>query len=141
MGWLANFLGALRGADSVDLTFFDSIPAPGQPLNAGYCVFSLRRTVQKADYGEIPELKERFAAIQAAIRANDPKGAEAALTAFRLATIASPDLITRDARRLFQKAEEKVKAAFPAAAVAGLERPVRERVPREETLADMGLYD
>ena len=46
---------------------------------------------QKADFGEIPELKEKYATLQAAIRANKAADARDAMTAFRLATIASPD--------------------------------------------------
>lgn len=107
----------------------------GKPLDAGYCVFSVRRTEQKADYGEIPELKERYAAIQTAIRANKIKDAEDALTAFRLATIASPDLISSDASKLVQKAQQKVKNAFPA---GGVSRD--RRAPVEEPLAAIGLY-
>jgi hypothetical protein len=78
----------------------------GKPLDRGYCVFSIRPTLQKSDYGEIPELKEKYAAFQAAIKANKMKDAQDALTAFRLATIASSDLITSDALKLVQKAEQ-----------------------------------
>ena len=109
----------------------------GKPLNTGYCVFSIRQTLQKPDFGEIPELKEKFAAFQAAIKANKLNDAKDALTAFRLATIASPDLISSDARKLVQKAEQKLKDAFPGggiAAPAGLPREV-------EPLSAIGLYN
>ena len=92
----------------------------GAPLEAGYCVFSLRRALQKVDYGEIPDLKEKWAALQTAIRAGKMSEAKDALTAFRLATIASPDLITSDARALVAKAKAKVDEAFDATATAGL---------------------
>lgn len=110
----------------------------GRSLDRGYCVFSIRRAAQKADFGEIPELKEKYATLQAAIRANKAADARDAMTAFRLATIASPDLISSDARRLVEKAQQKLDAAFVSTegvgTRAGLEaRPV-------ETLADIGLY-
>lgn len=108
----------------------------GHELQHGYCVFSIRRTAQKADFGEIPELKEKYAALQAAIRANKIAEAKEALTVFRLATIASPDLITSDARKLVGKAQEKLAEAFPA---GGVSRDKAEHT--EESLADIGLYD
>jgi hypothetical protein len=107
----------------------------GQPLQYGYCVFSIRRVDQKADYGEIPELKERYAAFQKAIRDNKINEAKDALTAFRLAAIASPDLISSDAQRLVDKAQQKLNAAFPAGGISS------SQVRRVETLAEIGLYD
>ena len=110
----------------------------GQPLNCGYATFSLRRTLVKSDYGEIPELKERYAAVQSAIKSNKEKDARDALTAFRLAAIASPDLIPSDARRLVAKVKAKVDEAFTASAAVGL-MGLREET--EETLSNIGLYE
>ena len=107
----------------------------GKPLQFGYCVFAVRRVDEKADYGEIPELKEKYDALMAAIRANKQADAKDALAAFRLATIASPDLITSDAAKLVQKAEAKMKAAFPSGGISKAVRPAEN-----ETLADIGLY-
>jgi hypothetical protein len=108
----------------------------GKPLDQGYCVFSIRPSRRKWDYGEIPELKEKYAAFQAAIRANNIKVAQDALTAFRLATIASPDLIKSDADELVAKAEAKFKAAFPA---GGIATPADEK-HEIEPLGAIGLY-
>jgi hypothetical protein len=108
----------------------------GKPLELGYCVFSIRRALQKADFGEIPELKEKYAALQTAIRAGKKKEAEDAMTAFRLTTIASPDLISSHARELVKKADEKLKEAFSG---GGISATIRER-PIEE-LSAIGLYD
>ena len=108
----------------------------GKPLESGYCVFSIRRALQKADFGEIPELKEKYAAFQVALKANKRKDADDALTAFRLATIASPDLITKDAQRLVAKAREKFDAAFPSGALP--ESVVDHDV---EPLAALNLYN
>jgi hypothetical protein len=109
----------------------------GKSLDKAYCVFSIRRTLQKADFGEIPDLKERYAALQAAIRSNIKKRAEDELTSFRLATLTSPDLIPADAKRLVDKASQRVRDAFPGGAVsAGL-----ERYTVAESLSQIGLYE
>ena len=105
----------------------------GKPLESGYAVFSIRHSLQKNDFGEIPDLKERYAALQAAIRSNDKKNVQDALTAFRLATLASPDLIPSDARNLVDKAKKKVKDAM-----GGQASPESFEL---ETLAEIGLYD
>jgi len=107
----------------------------GEPLECGYAVFSFRRNDEKSDYAEIPELRERYEAIRAAIRNNKKADAEDALATFRLATIASPDLIPDDATGLVEKVEKKVKAAFPPGGTAGVGGEVLD-----ETLAEIGLY-
>lgn len=107
-----------------------------KPLDCGYAVFSLRRTIQKPDFGEIPELKERYAAIQSAIRSGKEKDARDALVAFRLAALASADLIPSDARRLVQKAKERLEESFPPGGFAAVRTDLRM-----EKLADIGLYD
>jgi hypothetical protein len=108
----------------------------GTPLECGYAAFSIRRTLEKSDYGDIPELKERYAAIQLAIKSNKEKDARDALTAFRLAALASPDLIPSDARKLVDKVKQKVTEAFPPAGLAA----VGTAAPRAETLSEIGLY-
>lgn len=108
----------------------------GDPLDCGYATFSLRRSMQKADYGEIPELKERYGAVHAAIKSGKEKDARDALTAFRLAAIASPDLITSDAKRLVAKVREKVDEAFPqGGGFAGMRPEIAEE------LSAVGLYE
>jgi hypothetical protein len=108
----------------------------GKPLNRGYFVLSIRPTLQKSDFGKIPELQEKYAAFQAAIRANKIKDAQDAFTVFRLATIASPDLISSDAQTLVQKAEQRLKVAFPGGGIAAPGAKPREI----EELAAIGLY-
>lgn len=107
----------------------------GKAVDRGYCVFSIRRTLQKADFGEIPELRERYAALQAAIKANKRNDAQEALVAFRLAAFASPDLISADAKQLVAKAEQKAKDAFGA---GGIAKAAKEH--SIESLASIGLY-
>ena len=109
----------------------------GYPLGCGYAVFSLRRTLEKSDYGEIPELKERYAACQSAIKSNKEKDARDALTAFRLAALASPDLIPSDAHKLVEKVKQKVTEAFPPGGFAD----VGIEALRQETLSQIRLYE
>jgi hypothetical protein len=111
----------------------------GVPLDRGYCVFSIRAVAQKADYGEIPELKEKYAAIQDAIKRGSGKDAQDALTAFRLATIASPDLIPSDASKLVVKAEQKVRTAFPPASLSIGGKTTKPK-HEPESLSAIGLY-
>jgi len=108
----------------------------GNTLDCGYAVFSLRAVEQKPDYGEIPELRARYAVMQSAISNGKQKDAQDALASFRLAAIASPDLIPQDANRLIEKARQKYRAAFPPGGVAavGTESKVEE-------LSNIGLYD
>jgi hypothetical protein len=108
----------------------------GKALEKGYCVFSIRRSLQKADFGEIPDLKERYAALQAAIRSNNIQRAGDELTSFRLTALTSPDLIPADASRLIEKATLRVKQAFPAGGVA-----MPEATFVEEKLSAIGLYE
>jgi hypothetical protein len=108
----------------------------GKALERAFCVFSIRTTLQRPDFGEIPELREKYAAVQLAIRSNDEKRANEALTAFRLTALTSADLIPADASRLVEKAAKKVSDAFPKGVV------VKKAAPHQiEPLSSIGLYD
>jgi hypothetical protein len=109
----------------------------GKPLEVGYAVFSLRRSLQKPDYGEIPLLAELYGKFQSAIQAGKYVEAKDALSAFRLAMIASADLTTKDAARLSDKAKAKLDAAFPPAGDADLAAEDWQI----ESLSEIGLYD
>ncbi len=117
----------------------------GSPVEYGYCVFSIRRTTQKADFGEIPELKDKYAALAGAIKSNNLQVATDALTAFRLAALTSPDLIPADADQLIAKATAQVDKAFPkhapgiAGAIGGTLSS--KTVGVASTLAELKLYD
>lgn len=107
----------------------------GKSLECGYAVFSLRRKQNKSDYGEIPELKARYEEFQKAIKGGKLMDAKNALTAFRLAAIASPDLISSDANLLAEKANQKFKEAFPPGGIASFGSEVII-----EKLSEIGLY-
>jgi hypothetical protein len=105
-------------------------------LQRGYCVFSLRKIDRKADFGEIPELKTKYEAFQRALSNNKKSDAADALTAFRLAALASADLITPDAKKLAEKAQQRFDSAFPGGIV------MKNAVPRTmEKLSAIRLYD
>jgi hypothetical protein len=108
----------------------------GKVLDCGYAVFSVRPTTQKSDFGEIPELKERYSELMTAISKGKMKDAQDALTAFRLATVASPDLIESDADALVQKANQKFNRAF----TTGGGVPFAPKAVKIERLSDIGLY-
>jgi len=132
---IARPKGSIKGKLSLDRD--RKLLLDGNLADFGYATFSLRRSLVKSDYGEIPELKERFSAIQSAIKANKEKDARDALTAFRLAVLASPDLIPSDGRKLVEKVKAKVTEAFPPGGFAAV--GVEER--KEEALSDVALYD
>lgn len=108
----------------------------GKELECGYAVFSLRHSEAKWDYGEIPELKSRFAELLSAIRAGKRKEARDALISFRLATIASSDLIPSDAQKLYTKAKARYDLAFPEGGEASLSAKLMGN-----SLSEIGLYD
>lgn len=109
----------------------------GHPLDCGYAAFSFRRTLEKSDYGEIPELSERYSAIQSAIKSNKEKNARDALIAFRLAALASADLIPSDAHKLVEKVKQKVTEAFPPGGFAAC----GAEAMGEEALSQIRLYE
>lgn len=90
----------------------------GQPLKASYCVFSIQGTPTKADFGEIPELKDKFAAFRAALQTQVEDKAKEALSAFRVAAMTSPDLIRSDAKRLVALAQEMMADVFGGGVVS-----------------------
>ncbi len=108
----------------------------GNEVTYGYAVFSIRASRTKPDYGEIPELRDRYSAFQAAVRSGKKLEARDALTAFRLACIASPDLTMTDAQALAAKARAKFDVAFPP----GGEAFVGRVVPDVGDLKSLKLY-
>ncbi len=127
--------GALAG--SFSLASSDrKLLLDGELLEEAYCVFSIRRTDQKADYGAIPELKAAWAALRSSILSNDRGQAEAALGTFSRTVIVSPDLINRDRERLIARAAEQVRAVFPKGA-----GPVSRKKPAEVGLIELDDLD
>lgn len=124
----------------------------GVPLDAAYCVFSIRATDRKADFGEIPDLKAAYANFRDQVVRGDEADAREAFAVFRRTALASPDLISADAARLVAKAKDllisafgEAKAAEPSGAIAVVERgggalPSRSRVAVPAELGDIALY-
>ncbi len=115
----------------------------GEPLQAGYCVFSIRTTDRKADFGEIPALKEAFAAFRKSVLEGQPALAREALAAFRRAVLLSPDLIAEDAKRLASLAENMMSEAFAPTGITfgGDESQRAPTVSLPMNLSDLGLYN
>jgi hypothetical protein len=133
-------IAAKRG--SIDLTKLSIDPSDrkllvdGVPLAAAYCVFSVRATTRKADFGEIPELKAAFAMLRRDIIAGSPERAKEALASFRRTAIVSPDLILADKERLIVLSEKLLSDALAAPNIRfGGPSPSRkvERVPNDLT--------
>jgi hypothetical protein len=110
----------------------------GKILECGYAVFSLRPTKKKSDYGEIPQLRERYAEFISAINKGKQSEAKEALGAFRLAVIASADLIDSDQQGLIAKANQKFNTAFPSEIVV---KTISRKALQSEKLSDIGLYE
>ncbi|MEL6530513.1 MAG: hypothetical protein AAGK01_04035 [Pseudomonadota bacterium] len=109
----------------------------GQPMQETYCVFSLRSAARKADWGEIPEIKEAFATLSSAVRSGKQNDASEALTVFRRTVIFSQDLIPSDAKLLVQKADEMMEYAFGGGGISA-SSDLKANIPA--TLADMNIY-
>lgn len=138
---LSAIIAAPKGSIDTDALSLDPsdgrLLLSGKPLEYAYCVFSLRQTEQKADFGEIPSLKEKYSILMTAIRSGKLNDAEDALSDFRRSVFTSPDLISSDAQRLIEKAREKVRSAFPG----GAQSKRQDFSLVNETLSDIGLYD
>ena len=140
-GGVAAIIACPKGSIPLEKLSMDrdhSLLLDGKRLECGYAAFSFRPSAEKTDYSEIPELKERYAAMQTAIKAGKMTDAKDALAAFRFATVASADLIPSDARRLYEKAKRKFDAAFPPGGIAALES---EAANEGDGLSQIGLYD
>jgi hypothetical protein len=108
----------------------------GKPLEVGYCVFSIRCTTKKVDFGEIEDLRTKWDAFQSAKCSNKRDDAAEALTALRLALLSSPDLIRSDALWIVNRAQQDFDDAFPTGMI------IKHAVPPQPiSFSDIGLYD
>lgn len=112
----------------------------GKPLDAAYCVFSIRSSDRNPDWGTLPELKQAFDEFNRAILSGKHQEAEEALAAFNRQVIVSPDLISIDKDRLKAKASAYLREAFPGGAQSASPGTLRERFGSRKLL-DFALYD
>lgn len=119
----------------------------GAPLNAAYCVFSIRATDRKPDFGEIPELKDSYAEFRRLVVAGKEQDAREACNTFCRLAVTSPDLISRDASRLAALVRQMLADAFGADAAPAIrdrgEAPLHEQVPPAllpASLGELALY-
>jgi hypothetical protein len=135
--------------DSIDHRTIAIDPADGKllingaPLDAAYCVFSIRTTDRKPDFGEIPELKAAYASFRDDVVKGKEEDALEAFTAFRRIALTSPDLISKDASRLIAMTKAMLDEAFPPVDVVlrGPAVPAREELSLPKSLAGLALYD
>jgi len=111
----------------------------GQPLNAAYCVFSIRTTDRNADWGSIPALEQAYEDLKSAILSGKRKEAEEALAGFNRQVIICPDLIPADKTRLKDLAKDEVHQAFPGGSQAAEPQTLRDRFANRK-LSDLRLY-
>ena len=111
----------------------------GKPLNAGYCVFSIRRNDVNPRWGEIVALREAYAEFTRAVIDGKRKTAEEAKAAFSRRVIVSPDLISADKKQLMEKVEADFKLAFHGGPQAASPAQRRQFFEKRE-LADLQLY-
>jgi hypothetical protein len=110
----------------------------GNPLQAAYCVFSIRSRKDNPDWGKIPALEESYADFKKAILSNIQREADEALSGFNRQVIVSPDLISADKTLLKDKARAFRDEAYPTGRTAG--ETNRQRFENRQ-LADLNLYD
>lgn len=110
----------------------------GQPLQAAYCLFSVRSRTDNPDWGTLAALRQAYEDFTGAIVSGKRKDAEEALAAFNRQLIISPDLITKDKESLRDKAKEDLKEAFPAGGQSAT--PALLTKFKGRTLADLNLY-
>ncbi len=78
----------------------------GRPFRgAPWLVFELRRETRRPDWGSVPDVNVAWRTLEAQVRDGQM---QAALDTFRTAVFLSPDLVTGDARRIFEAAKRKL---------------------------------
>jgi hypothetical protein len=111
----------------------------GKPLQAAYCVFSIRANDRNADWGSIPALQQSYADFTKAVASGKHQEAQDALTGFNRQVIVCPDLISSDKVRLQDKAKADFLAAFPGGGQAATPQTLQRFTQRK--LADLNLYN
>lgn len=80
-----------------------------------YLIFAIEASQQRPDWGNIPDIKQSYAALIAAIEKGDRNTAQDSLTVFKRLTTISPDLIDADGERLIAKVDALFNKVFAAA--------------------------
>jgi len=110
----------------------------GKPLDAAYCVFSIRYSEQNPEWGQIPALQEAYADFTKAVGSGKHQDAEEALAAFNRQLVISPDLIAKDKQVLIAKARQQLKDAFPGGGQAAAPAALKNFEGRK--FSDLKLY-
>lgn len=78
--------------------------------NYPYVVFSVSAEGKRTDWYMVPEVAQAHKTLREKVAQGAPQAVADAMSAFRLVTLTSPDLLLRDAHRIVAKVEEDVKA-------------------------------
>src|SRR5262249_52669480 len=108
----------------------------GKPLQAAYCVFSIRSRHDNPEWGNIPSLRESYDDFVRAVRSGKHQEAEEALAGFNRQVIICPHLISADKNVLREKAMEDLREAFPGGGQAARPETIRQRFESRQ-LADL----
>jgi hypothetical protein len=88
-------------------------------IDKPYLIFSIERTQERDNFGEIPELKTAYAEINDGVQKNDRDKAKSAFETFRRLALFSPDLTRPDANRIAAAINDDLNNAFRAGLAAG----------------------
>jgi hypothetical protein len=112
-GLIAAPAGTINGK-SIDLDPEDGkLIVDGKHYEAmPYLVFTIEAVDQQDRWGEIAELRNAYRLINDAVRANDQARAREAMAGFRLTALSSSDLTMKDAVRLVEKVDDRLKIIF-----------------------------
>jgi hypothetical protein len=94
------------------------------PLGHPWLAFTLDVTSERADWHMIPALREAHANVREAVLFSRRSEARGLLEALRVTALSSPDLLPRDATKLFDTTRKLVADAFPGGPTTGRRRDI-----------------
>lgn len=110
----------------------------GRDVDASYCLFSIRPRRDNPEWGNIEDLRKRFAELKTAIRSGKQGDAEDAMAAFRRTVMVCPDLIMADKTKLIDLADNQMQLAFAGGAISSTQS--RKKPMEGMSLEDLPLY-
>jgi hypothetical protein len=112
---------------------FKLIDAKGNTIkDYPYLVFKITQSRERNDWYNLPDLKEPYGKLQAAVKAGNYTDAEDLLRIFKRFALTSNDLLFADADRIVKLVEERTKAVLKATTVSAAE---------QKELPDLETYD
>jgi hypothetical protein len=87
-------------------------------LNYPYLTYEIVTTPIRSDWFKLDELRRAHATLQEVVRSGNVKGARDQFTAFRYATLTSPDLLYGDAQRIVEEVEKDLEGTLKTTATS-----------------------